>query len=108
MNINIPHTISRYSYWARGWTNHNRHCVQTGSGAHPVSYPMGIVGLSPGVKRPGREADHSPPSSAEAENACVDASTPPIRLHGLVITYAQGQICFFLYPTFSGISIVIC
>jgi hypothetical protein len=24
--------------------------------------------LSPGVKRPGREADHSPPSSAEVKN----------------------------------------
>jgi hypothetical protein len=26
-------------------------CVQTGSGAHPASYPMGTEGLSPGVKR---------------------------------------------------------
>jgi hypothetical protein len=44
-------------------------CVQTGSGAHPASCPMGNGVLSPGVKaRPGREADHSPPSSAEVEN----------------------------------------
>jgi hypothetical protein len=41
-------------------------CVQTGSGAHPVSYPMGTRGPFPGGKaRPGRDADHSPPSSAE-------------------------------------------
>jgi hypothetical protein len=41
-------------------------CVQTGSGAHPASYPMGTVGPFPGGKaRPGRDADHSPPSSAE-------------------------------------------
>jgi hypothetical protein len=33
------------------------------------------VVLSPGVKRPGREADHSPPSSAEEKNA---ATIPPI------------------------------
>jgi hypothetical protein len=30
-------------------------------------YPMGTGGSSLGVKRPGREADHSHPSSAEVE-----------------------------------------
>jgi hypothetical protein len=41
-------------------------CVQTGSGAHPDSSTMGTGVLSPGVKaRPGRDADHSPPSIAE-------------------------------------------
>jgi hypothetical protein len=45
-------------------------CVQTGSGAHPASCTMGTGVLSPEVKaRPGRDADHSPPSSAEVENA---------------------------------------
>jgi hypothetical protein len=44
-------------------------CVQTGSGAHPSSCPMVPGVLSPGVKaRPGRDADHSPPSSAEVKN----------------------------------------
>jgi hypothetical protein len=44
-------------------------CVQTGSGAHPASYPMGTGGSFPGGKaRPGRDADHSPPSSAEIKN----------------------------------------
>jgi hypothetical protein len=44
------------------------HHVQNGSGAHPASYPMGTRGFFPGeVKRPGREADHSPPSSAEVK-----------------------------------------
>jgi hypothetical protein len=39
-------------------------CVQTGSGAHPASYPKGTGGPFPGGKgRPGRDADHSPPSS---------------------------------------------
>jgi hypothetical protein len=42
-----------------------RHYVQTGSGSHPASYPMGTGAVSPGVKWPGCEADHSPPSSAE-------------------------------------------
>jgi hypothetical protein len=43
--------------------------VQNGSGAHPASYPMDTRGSFPGVKRPGREADHSPPSSADVKNA---------------------------------------
>jgi hypothetical protein len=32
--------------------------------------------LSPGVKRPRREADHSPPSSSEVKNAWSYTSTP--------------------------------
>jgi hypothetical protein len=44
-------------------------CVQTGSGAHPVSSTMGTGGPFPGGKaRPGRDAEHLPPSSAEVEN----------------------------------------
>jgi hypothetical protein len=44
-------------------------CVQTGSGAHPVSCGKGTGGPFPGAKaRPGRDADHSSPSSAEVEN----------------------------------------
>jgi hypothetical protein len=39
-----------------------------------------------GVKRPGREADYSPPSSTEVNNACNYTSTPPIRLHGVVLS----------------------
>jgi hypothetical protein len=42
-------------------------CVQTGSGAHPASCTMGTGGPFPGAK-PGRDADHSPPSSVEVEN----------------------------------------
>jgi hypothetical protein len=44
-------------------------CVQTGSGAHPASCTMGTGGPLPGGKAwPGRDADHSIPSSAEVEN----------------------------------------
>jgi hypothetical protein len=43
------------------------HSVQTSSGAHSASCPMGAVGSTPGVKQSGREADHSPPSSAEVK-----------------------------------------
>jgi hypothetical protein len=37
-----------------------RYRVQTGSEAHPASCPMRTGAVSPGVKRPAREADHSP------------------------------------------------
>jgi hypothetical protein len=43
-------------------------CVQTGSGAHPASCTVGTRGSFPGgTARPGRDADHSPPSSAEVK-----------------------------------------
>jgi hypothetical protein len=44
------------------------HSVQTGSGAHPASCPAVTEGYSPGVKGLGREADHTPQSTAEVKN----------------------------------------
>jgi hypothetical protein len=41
--------------------------VHTSSGDHPTSYPMSTGALGPGVKRPKREADHSPPTSAKVK-----------------------------------------
>jgi hypothetical protein len=44
-------------------------CVQTVSGVHLASCPMGTRGPFPsGKARPRRDADHSPPSSAEVVN----------------------------------------
>jgi hypothetical protein len=44
-------------------------CVHTGSAAHPASCAMDTVGPFPGAKaRLERDADRSPPSSAEVEN----------------------------------------
>jgi hypothetical protein len=63
----LPHKI-RESYI--NFSLH--HCVQTGSGAHP----MGIGAVSLGVKRPGREAYHSSPPSAKIKNAWSYTSTP--------------------------------
>jgi hypothetical protein len=47
------------------------HRVQTGSRAHPASYPMGTRGYFPGDKAAGREAGHSTPSSTEVKE-CVE------------------------------------
>jgi hypothetical protein len=46
-----------------------RHRLQTGSVGPPSHLSSDYAGgYYPGVKRPGREADHSPPSSAEVKN----------------------------------------
>jgi len=42
--------------------------VQTGTEAHPASCTMGTGSFPGGKVRPGREADPSPPSSAEVKN----------------------------------------
>jgi len=39
--------------------------VQTGSGAHPTWYSVGVDVLSRGLWRPGLEVGHSPPSTAQ-------------------------------------------
>jgi hypothetical protein len=44
-----------------------RHSVQTGSWEHATSYPKVIVTFLYWVKRPEREADHSPPTNAEVK-----------------------------------------
>jgi hypothetical protein len=41
----------------------------------PIQWVPGA--LPPAVKRPGREADHSPPTSAEVKNTYIYTSTPP-------------------------------
>jgi hypothetical protein len=76
-----------------------RHRVQTGSVAYPAFYPVGIWdSLSPGVMRPGREADHSPPSHVGVKNPSSYTYTPPrvfiawylirrkARIHGVVLS----------------------
>jgi hypothetical protein len=66
------------SYWldGRGSIPSRGKSVQTDSGAHPASYPKGILGSSPRGKAAGGEADHSPPSSAEVMNG---GAIPPLH-----------------------------
>jgi len=56
-------------------------------GSHPASYEMITWGSFPG-----READQSLPSSVEVKTALRYTSTPPIRLHGVVFSWAQEQL----------------
>jgi hypothetical protein len=50
----------------------------------PIQWVPGALSL--GAKRPGREADHSPPSSVEVKE-CVELYIhSPIRLQGVVLS----------------------
>jgi hypothetical protein len=61
-------------------------CVQTGSGAHPVSCTMGTGGPFPGGKaRPGRDADHPPHLVQRSRMRRSYSSSPPLRLHTCVV-----------------------
>jgi hypothetical protein len=62
------------------------HRVQTGSGAHKVSYPMSTGSCFSGLKQPRRENNYSPLPTAEVRNEWRNAFTPPIRLHGVVLS----------------------
>jgi len=62
------------------------HCVQNGSEAHPASYPVGTRGSFPGVKQPGHEADHSPPTSAKVKERMALYLHSLIRLCDVVLS----------------------
>jgi hypothetical protein len=50
----------------------------------PIHWVPGALSL--GVKRPGRDADHSPPSNSEVKNVWSYTSTPPIHLRGVMLS----------------------
>jgi hypothetical protein len=62
------------------------HSVQTGSVAHPASYPVGA-----GVKLAGREADHSPQFSVAVKNC------------GAILLLMLNEMQGLLYPTLLNI-----
>jgi hypothetical protein len=81
--------VSSVQRLAAGWTTEGSqfesqygkksyllHVVQPGSGVHPASYPVGNVSCFPRLKRAGREADHSTPTSAEVKKMWIHISTP--------------------------------
>jgi hypothetical protein len=67
-----------------------------GSTQPPIQGAPGA--LSPGVKRPGREADHSPPASAQVKKVDLYIHSP-IRLHGVVLNFlSTGTTLLFILP----------
>jgi hypothetical protein len=85
------------------------HRVQFGSGAHPASFQWVPGALTPRVEREGREADHSPPSSADVKNAWSYTSTPPVGFHGagtilIFSSVSPPRFCTYaLFPFVRGI-----
>jgi hypothetical protein len=75
------------------------HRVQNGSGARTASCPVGNRGSFPGINWSGREADHSPPSSAEVKDAWSYTSTPQYFFMPwcLVNTDSFSMFCGDLY-----------
>jgi hypothetical protein len=53
--------------------------------------------LSLGVERSGREADHSPPSSAEVKNAWISASTPQYAFMAWCLVKHRDNFTFIFY-----------
>jgi hypothetical protein len=104
-----PGYFSRYSDMATGWTTEEprldswrgkyffsvphrlgRPCVQ-----HSLLF-NGCQGIFPGGKRPERERDRSPPSTAEVNNAWIYISTPLyIFLAWCLIKHKDKYTCTF-------------
>jgi hypothetical protein len=74
-----------------------RHRVQNGSGAYPASCPMGTRDSFPGVKWQGREADNSPSSSAEVQNAWSYTSTPQYVFMAWCLVKHRDDFTFTLH-----------
>lgn len=56
------------------------------SGAHAVSCSVGTASSFPELKRPGNEADFSPPFNVDGKNEWSHALTSPVFLRGVYRT----------------------
>jgi hypothetical protein len=61
----------------------------------PIQWVPGALSL--GIKRPGCEADHSPPSNAEVKEWVELYLHFPIRLHGVALSKSAGTTLTFSY-----------
>jgi hypothetical protein len=68
---------------AGNFSLHHRVKLTLGHTQPPIQWVPGAFSLR--VERPEREADHSPLSSTEAKEWSY-TSTPPVRLHGVVLS----------------------
>jgi hypothetical protein len=73
-------------------------CVQTGSEAHPTSCTMGTGGPFPGSKvRLGRDADHSPPASAEIKSEYELYLLSPLVPDFYILISSQPPFVLYCY-----------
>jgi hypothetical protein len=67
-----------------------------------IQWVPGVLSL--GVKQPGHEADHSPPSSAEVKMFGAIPSFPQYTFMAWCSVKAQGQLYFYLYLSLMSLS----
>jgi hypothetical protein len=81
-----------------------------------VRVPVGSRIFSPprrlnrlwGVKRQGREADHSPPTSAEVKKTWIYTSTPPYALMAQCLVKHSDNFTFIIQYSVQVIYIYLC
>jgi hypothetical protein len=73
------------------------HSIQTGSRAHPNFYSMDTGDLSPGIKRPGREAYRSSPCCVPVKNYRAITTLPQMSLwRGAKLITHRNSFAFIL------------
>ena len=115
-----PGYLSRYSDSLRAGRSGDRipvgarfsASVQTGPGAHPASCTMGTGSLT-GIKRPGRGADHPPPSKRRGHERVglyfYSPSGPSWPVTGRAFTFTINLlVAHFLVALVSGLEAVFC
>jgi hypothetical protein len=68
--------------------------VAVGPTQLPIQWVPGAI--SPGIKRQGREADRSPPSSTQDKNGGAIPPLPHVLMALCLINKAQGQLCLYI------------
>jgi hypothetical protein len=69
----------------------------------------GYWGCFPGGKQPGREADHSPPTSAQVKKTWIYTSTPHMSSrHSAPLVEHRDNFTFFFFTTIIDAEIVQC
>jgi hypothetical protein len=63
-----------------------------------LGFTRRVIQWVPGLERPGREADHSPPTTAEVKKTCVYTSTPlcAFRRSAYLVMYRDNLFFTFL------------
>jgi hypothetical protein len=93
--VNRPQNVDRGSILDRGRKLFSSPRRQDRLWGPPSLLYSGYWGFSPGMKRPGREADHCP-SSAEVKNVGSYTSNSPTHLRGVVLR-SKGYIFMAWY-----------
>jgi hypothetical protein len=77
--------------------------VPVGSRSFSTSSTQRHIQWVPVVKRPGRQADNSPPTNAEVEKMCIYTSTPPYAfMTATTLSYSNECASLLIGAQFHG------